>query len=143
VTGAAGGLPTTGRDIALLTLWGIFLVGFGSVLISASWKRWRAAKAEAGLGVRVDRGPSVADAVHRLTPTLETDDAELRPVSTAAIPIAASTLVEERVEPAPLIAEAEPAAEPVQAFVQEASERTSDLVSRLQDEIRAWSKPQE
>jgi hypothetical protein len=157
ITGA-GGLPTTGRDIALLTLWGIFLVGFGSVLISASWKRWRTAKVPVSVSASegIDPRDSVLIALDRATGPLveDSDEMELRPVSTTAIPISGATARSSDLilEPAghdtfdSLVDELdvpdEPTsslAEPVEKAVRQASVQTSDLVSRLCDEIKAWS----
>lgn len=42
--GAPSGLPDTGRDIALLALWGTLTLVLGSVLVGVTWRRWQESK---------------------------------------------------------------------------------------------------
>lgn len=152
----ADGLPLTGTNAVLLALWALTLTVFGSVLISVTWKRWREAR------LHVVTGFVPTEPAGPLMELLDRRPDELRPASTAAIPVAGRAQEQSALSTAPalipsMVAElAEPLdalaafdapsgtdASDVQQVVERASERTSDLVSRLQDEIKAWSAPAE
>lgn len=45
--GVPAGLPETGRNIALLALWGTLSLILGSVLVTVSWRRWQEARVAA------------------------------------------------------------------------------------------------
>lgn len=62
------GLPRTGTDTALLAVWGFVLLVFGSLLVTATWRWWRTARADARMG-------SGGEGLERLDPD------EARPIS--------------------------------------------------------------
>lgn len=150
---AAAGLPVTGKDIMLFVLWGLVLVGFGSFLISATWRRWRQARAEVGV--------QPASATTAVASRDEDFFANLRPAPTRTMPAATKSAVAtlDRAEAAPVrYVEAEVVEpempelvsvqagpvvlrdEKLQERVRDATTQTSTVVSKLQDEIRAWGR---
>jgi hypothetical protein len=158
ITGAGrAGLPDTGRDIAFLTLWGVGFVVFGSVLITATYRRWRDARFEDSL-VHESFG-------HLARIDGDTDPVRYQAVATTwtdsgtipdGLPVVdddalAETIHDEEFEAAVVTTQPEPEPEPVlvgalnghnaiTAVVDEANARTSDVVTRLREEISAWTK---
>lgn len=134
-----GGLPTTGRDIALFTMWGLILVGFGTFLFTAS-RRYNTPAVAVGTPPAPDREERYPD----------WGDLDLRPASTISMPLGRvreadvpPLLQPKPSEPpvaAPVAREAPAGTEAVDRVVQRASSQTSELVSKLQDEIKAWAQ---
>lgn len=123
VVAAGATLPATGTDIALLALWAVGLVVFGSLLVSATWKHFR--------GMRLQ---AVVDRDSARIPTVDVpSDFEVRSSTWTDRP----TETPPADEPSP-VAVAEPEANPEP--VKPSTERITDVVSRLKEEIKAWEQ---
>lgn len=160
ISGAAGpALPRTGGNIALLAFWAFGLLAIGTGLIVVTRRRWQEARMESvSIRERVSL-PSLNDQVtlapYRPRPVTwvdadpATDEIVEEPLEEPVAEVEAEPVVEYQSEP---IAEllAEPVTEApqpdeaeqvgVRQAVTDATARTSDIVSRLQEEISAWSK---
>lgn len=130
VVAAGATLPATGSDIALLALWAVGFVVFGSLLISATWKHFRGMRAQAAFSGD-GRVPSVD----------VPDDFEVRSSTWTDAPVS-------RPPPAPA-----PAPEPLSSSVAvddrddpdesdtpSATDPVNDVVARLKEEIKAWNE---
>ena len=121
ITVVAGGalLPDTGADIALLALWAIGLLVFGSLLVSATWKHFRGMRVQAAF-VGDGRVPTVdvPDDFQVRATTWTDRPVELEQAGPVTSAIAVDDAAPEADEPA--------------------SDRVSEVVARLKEEIKAW-----
>lgn len=143
------GLPETGRNVAILALWGTLTLVLGSTLIGLTWRRWR----EARVGAELDR--SLAGRSFSVGTLTEREASPYRPRATEWVdppetddPEGTAELPAHELEGA----EAEPerprvraasnggrrAGEEAREIATRASSRTTEIVGRLQGELAAW-----
>lgn len=143
-------LPVTGRDIAWLTLWGVALIVAGSILISATWRRWQTARHNTLLAREAAGAPSV------LWESVDVHDGRLSPPAVASEdpPDAArspSPLAWDRDEQAALPADGTDAsAEGVSRAEENARGSTEgtrhrrdsvpEVIARIREQLRSWGE---
>lgn len=139
--GGIAPLPKTGKEIILFVLWGTVLLFGGVLLIAYTTRRYRAARANPVPLPGTDQGMFEAeDDVTAFLRELDEDrEPELAPVGarTAEAEPPAVVAPEPEVRPAPPPVPAL-AKDEVEDAIRRAAARTSDLVARLQDEVKAW-----